>query len=393
MTTLNEKIRAIMEGKSADDKAPSLKDDPKAKKEDEGDDADAKKVAAGDNDVADDNDEFKGDKASDVKLGGKKDKAEVKEDLTSVPALGASLKVPGKDTSAAEDNAKIQKNRPNRLGSKESLKDEIKADPQDDNGDNAKIKKGESNRDPAKKLSSPMGEHMAVLFDGETLSEEFKTKAEAIFEVAVNSVVEEYETQLHEEYQQKLDEAVEVVKGELVEQIDGYLDYVVEQWIKDNAVALESGIKVELVNSFISGMKQVFEDHYIDIPEDKVNVVEEQAGRIEELESEVVSLREETELAITEATVVKCEKIISTLSSGLTAIQGEKFRELAEGVEFESVEEFETKAKTIRESYFKDGNSQDVKPAQKLTEEKETSSTVSDVLKVLQKGQLKFVRG
>ncbi len=360
-----------------------MKEDPESKKaakeEEKGKgpaEEEAKKTSKEDNEIAK----------------GKKETATVKE--SEIPGLNKDLSGEGKDTTAGEDNTKIIKGRSNREDSKGKLTDGIKSDKTDDAGDNARgnltaagaLKTSEKGG----KLTTPMKEHISALFDGETLTEEFITKAEAIFEVALNDLLEERMEQIQEEYQQQLGEAVEEVKGELVEQIDGYLDYVVEQWIDDNAVALESGMKVELVNSFIDGIKNVFQEHYVDIPEDKLDVIEEQATKIEFLESELSSIREEKEIAQKEAIVLRCNEIISDLSEGLTAIETEKFTSLVESVEFETEDEFESKAKTIRESYFKKGSnvdSQDVTKKKEITESKATDDVVAATLNVLQKGK------
>jgi uncharacterized protein CbrC (UPF0167 family) len=220
------------------------------------------------------------------------------------------------------------------------------------------------------------------------LTEDFRVKAEALFEAALSEKSDE----LQEAYQSQLNEAIEEVKGELVEQIDGYLDYVVEQWMKDNAVALESGMKVEMVNSFIDGIKTVFQEHYVDVPEDKIDVVEEQAKEIAELQAEVAALAEEKEQAVSEATLLRCKQIVSSLEEGLTAIQTEKFHALTEDISFENEEEFAAKAKVIRESSFTVSNSQEVTPQAPATQLKESSSNVNAVVAALQKGNLKFAR-
>jgi len=320
---------------------------------------------------------------------GKSDKAEVKEGAT--PDCDSELSGVGKETSKEEDNNKINDGKGRKLGDKFTVKQPIKTDNQDDNGDNAKIKKGLSQREAGHKLSSPQKEHIEVLFDGEDLTEKFKEKAETIFEAAVAYAVEQKDEELQEQYQSQLDEAIEEAKGELVEQIDGYLDYVVEQWLEDNAVALESGVKVELVNSFIEGIKTVFQEHYVEIPEDKIDVIEAQAEQIETLEAEVNALRESYEEATSEKLVIQCEDALVATIKGLTAIEEEKFRSLAENVEFDSIDEFTEKVGIIRDSYFKGINSsQDVtKP---ITEVKKESNTVNAVLETLQKGTLKFVR-
>lgn len=234
-----------------------------------------------------------------------------------------------------------------------------------------------------------------ALFSGEQLSEEFKAKAEAIFEAAVEQVAEAKVQELQEEYQLQLEEAVEEVKGELVEQIDGYLDYVVEEWMQDNAVALESGIKVEMVSSFMENLKSVFEQHYIEVPESKIDVIEEQAKTIEKLQAELDEAQEAADRAIVESMVLKCEAIIAEAKEGLTAIEADKLQSLAENVEFDTEVEFARKVKALKESYFRKGSKLD--EANITTQDsttvitKKTHDDVIAVLKALHQGN-KIVR-
>lgn len=234
-----------------------------------------------------------------------------------------------------------------------------------------------------------------ALFSGEQLSEEFKAKAEAIFEAAVEQVAEAKVQELQEEYQLQLEEAVEAVKGELVEQIDGYLDYVVEEWMQDNAVALESGIKVEMVSSFMENLKSVFEQHYIEVPESKIDVVEEQAKTIEKLQAELDEAQEAADRAIVESMVLKCEAIIAEAKEGLTAIEADKLQSLAENVEFDTEVDFARKVKALKESYFRKGSKLD--EANITTQDsttvitKKTHDDVIAVLKALHQGN-KIVR-
>lgn len=305
----------------------------------------------------------------------------------------------GDDTSGVSGDSKTSKIRAdqkNRLGgtAPEKLAAKVGADKQDDNNDNERGKLSPSAKSASSEkggvFSTPQHESFSALFDGEELTEEFKTKAETIFEAAVAFAIEEKTAQLQEEFQQQVSEAVEEAKGELVEQIDGYLDYVVEQWLQDNAVALESGMKVELVSSFINGMKSVFQEHYIDIPDEKVDVVEEQAKQIAALEEEVQKLQEEKASVESDALLLQCEGVLAGKAEGLTAIEEAKFRSLAGNVEFETIEQFTEKVEIIREQMFK-APSQDAKKEQ-VTESVGKSAMVSATVAALQKGNLKFVR-
>lgn len=316
-----------------------------------------------------------------------------KLDEEGVPGIGKDLSGVGKETSAAEDNAKIEKGKAKKDGETGKLP-EVSGGSSDAKAseETSKIKEKYKSKG-MEKLT--VKEDMVALFDGEELTEAFKQKAEAIFEAAVEHRANEKVQQLQEEYQSNLTEAIDEVKGELVEQIDEYLDHVVEQWMEDNAVALESGIKVEMVSSFMSGMKKLFEDHYIDVPEDKLDIVAEQAKKLETIEAELSTLREEKDLAESKAQMLQCEAEVAKLSEGLTSMETDKFKSLVENVEFDTDEEFASKAKTIRESYFKKGQVVEAEKSQDPTEAvivTEAHDDVAAVLKAIKSGSLKIVR-
>ena len=191
-----------------------------------------------------------------------------------------------------------------------------------------------------------------ALTKDEGLSEDFKAKATTIFEAALKSKVSEMKKKMNASYEEKLKEETEVQKAELVEKVDSYLNYVVEEWMKDNSIAIERGIKGEIAEDFISGLKKLFEDHYIDVPDEKYNVLEDQANKIEELEkklNEQVNKNVEQNKAIGS---LKRQDIIDEMSSGLADTAKEKFNKLAEEVEYSNENDFTTKVATIKEAYF-----------------------------------------
>jgi hypothetical protein len=186
----------------------------------------------------------------------------------------------------------------------------------------------------------------------ESLSEEFKSKAATIFEAALKSKVSEMKKKMNASYEQKLKEESESAKAELVEKVDTYLSYVVEEWMKENQLAVERGIKGEIAEDFIGGLKKLFEDHYIDVPDEKYNVLEDQASKIEDLEKKLnEQIEKNIELNKSNGELVK-QDIIDEAGSELTDTQKEKFNKLAEEVEFSNSEDFKTKVSTIKESYF-----------------------------------------
>ena len=202
-------------------------------------------------------------------------------------------------------------------------------------------------------------EDLAALFGGEELSEEFQTKAKTIFEAAVNSKVATVKEEMSTEYEKTLTEHLESVKTELVERTDAYLEYVSDEWLKENAIEVEHGLKTEMTESFLEGMKSLFEDHYVSIPDDKYDVLESMVNKLDDMEGK---LNEQIEKNISlnkrlgESTA---DGIFRDIAEGLAETQKEKLKTLSEGVEFEGETQYREKLVTLRESYFpKDGKAQ-----------------------------------
>ena len=193
---------------------------------------------------------------------------------------------------------------------------------------------------------------VAALINGESLSEEFKTKAATIFESAVVVRVKEEVARLEEEFESKLAEQVDAITEGLVEKIDGYLDYVVEQWIEQNEIALENGVKGDIMESFITGMRDLFKEHYIEVPEEKYDVIGEMETQIDYLNAkldEQFAANVEMKKSLQEHAR---KDIVSELSEGLADTDSEKFHALVEELSFEDVDTFKVKVQTIRENYF-----------------------------------------
>lgn len=197
-----------------------------------------------------------------------------------------------------------------------------------------------------------ISEDIAALVNGEQLSEEFKAKAATIFEAAVNSRVKAEVASLKEEFDTQLNEQVEEIKEGLIEKVDGYLNYVVEQWMTDNALALENGVKNEIFESFIHGMKNVFEKHYIEIPEERYDVLEQMQEQIHEVKSMLdESVKENIKLKKSIEESHKKSAILE-FTSEMTKVDSEKFSSLAEELVYEDSDSFKKKLQTIKENYF-----------------------------------------
>ncbi|OUV68352.1 MAG: hypothetical protein CBC89_02670 [Euryarchaeota archaeon TMED129] len=193
---------------------------------------------------------------------------------------------------------------------------------------------------------------VAALTEGEELTEEFKEKAKTIFEAAVVSRINEELERMHEDYAKVLEEEIESVKSDLAEKVDEYLTYAVGQWMTKNELAIEHGIKTEMAESMLAGLKQVFVENYIDLPEEKVDVVEEIQAQLDNMETKLnESIEENVELNKSVGTYIK-NGIVTEIAEGLSLAQREKIVALAEAVEFENEESFRAKVSTLRESYF-----------------------------------------
>tara|TARA_B100001057_G_scaffold334783_1_gene335388 strand:+ start:1563 stop:2630 length:1068 start_codon:yes stop_codon:yes gene_type:complete len=198
-------------------------------------------------------------------------------------------------------------------------------------------------------------EDVNALLGGEELSEEFREKAKVIFEAALNSKIREIQEVLEEQYAAKLEEEKEGLKDTLTERVDAYLEYVCQEWMSENELAVEAGLKTEMTESFLSGMKGLFEEHYVTIPEEKYDVLESMVEKLDEMETklnEQIDKNIGLNKRLAESTA---DVIIDQVSEGLASTQKEKLASLAESVEFESEDEYREKLETLKESYFSRG--------------------------------------
>jgi len=266
--------------------------------------------------------------------------------VTKVAHPGQSAKV--EETSSEDKDAVNEGEMPAGLKKYLDKKDDKKSADEDK-------KEDEKEGYKMKKETLDVSDHVEALVAGEAdLSEEFKTKAATVFEAALKSKIKEIAEEMETDYNNKFEDESAKVKAELVEKVDSYLNYVVEEWMKDNEVALERGIKGEIAEDFISGLKKLFEDHYIDVPDDKYNVLEDQASKIEELEKK---LNEEVEknVNLSKDNGEQTRKsIVAETADSLTDVQKEKFAKLTEEIEYSNAEDFKTKVETVKESYFAD---------------------------------------
>jgi len=259
------------------------------------------------------------------------------------------------DDSAKIDAAKAIKGKTTPPATKPSAASSKMEEIEDDDEEVIAEMHGDEAEDKAK-MKAKMKEDVDALFaDDSTISEDFKSKVSTIFEARVEDRISQIEEEVESKYAGMLEEAVDAIRSELTEKVDDYLSYVVEQWMSDNEIAIESGLRSELTEDFITGMRNLFAEHYIDVPAEKVDLIDELASKVEELESKI---NEEIERGIElSKELVESRKIemIHVVTEGLTQTQVEKIRSLAESVEFSTEDEYITKLETIRENYFPSG--------------------------------------
>jgi len=197
-----------------------------------------------------------------------------------------------------------------------------------------------------------MEEDVNALLGGEDLSEEFREKAKTIFEAAINAKVAAVKEEIQAEYDAKLEEGVAEARAELSERVDSYLEYVADEWFTENQLAVETGLKTEMTESFLEGMKSLFEEHYVSIPEEKYDVLHSMVEKLDDMETKLNEQIEKNIGLNKRLAESVADGIFESISDGLAATQKEKLASLAESVEFESEEEYRDKLETLKESYF-----------------------------------------
>lgn len=220
-----------------------------------------------------------------------------------------------------------------------------------------KSRKGKNKKSPVEEEYETEEEYdveedVNALLAGEDLSEEFQEKARTIFEAAIRSKVAEIKEELQSSYEETLIEEIETIKSDLVERVDAYLEYVSDEWVQENALAVEHGLKTEMTESFLSGMKQLFEDHYVTIPEDKYDVIESMVDNLDEMEEKLNEQIQKNVALNRRLAESVADVIFADISEGLALSQKDKLASLAENVEFDGEQNYREKLVTLRESYF-----------------------------------------
>mgnify|MGYP003325178051 CR=1 FL=1 len=219
---------------------------------------------------------------------------------------------------------------------------------------------------------------VAALLEGEELSEEFQSKAKTIFETAIKSKVAEIKEELQESYATALVEELDKIKEGLTERVDGYLEYVADEWMQENALQVEAGLKTEMTESFLEGMKSLFEEHYVTIPEEKYDVLNSMVDKLDEMESKLNEQIDRNVALNRRLAESNADGVFTAVAEGLADTQKEKLATLAENVEFESETDYREKLVTLKESYFPSKTSAPKSTSENLSEEVSTDEVISE---------------
>ena len=219
---------------------------------------------------------------------------------------------------------------------------------------------------------------VAALLQGEELSEEFQNKAKTIFETAIKTKVAEIKEELQESYATALVEELDKIKEGLTERVDSYLEYVADEWIQENALQVEAGLKTEMTESFLEGMKSLFEEHYVTIPEDKYDVLNSMVDKLDEMESKLNEQIDRNVALNRRLAESNADGVFASVAEGLADTQKEKLATLAENVEFESETDYREKLETLKESYFPSKTSAPKSTSENLSEEVSTDEVISE---------------
>ena len=286
----------------------------------------------------------------------------------------AKLKTPGGSLKQVKDvvnkNAKPADPAPSGVKEDEEISDEVIEE--EELTTDEVVAEEETTED----IEVDIEEDVNALFGGEDLSEEFKEKAKLVFETALNSKVAEVQEALEAKYQETLEERISEEKASLSERVDNYLEYVADEWFAENALAIEQGLKTDMTESFLQGMRGLFEEHYVTIPEDKYDVLESMVEKLDDMETKLNEQIEKNIGLNSRLGESVANGILESVSEGLASTQKEKLASLSESVEFESEESYREKLETLRESYFSSRTASPAAKSETLSEGVDNSEGV-----------------
>ena len=286
----------------------------------------------------------------------------------------AKLKTPGGSLKQVKDvvnkNAKPADPAPSGVKEDEEISDEVIEE--EELTTDEVVAEEETTED----IEVDIEEDVNALFGGEDLSEEFKEKAKLVFETALNSKVAEVQEALEAKYQETLEERIAEEKASLSERVDNYLEYVADEWFTENTLAIEQGLKTDMTESFLQGMRGLFEEHYVTIPEDKYDVLESMVEKLDDMETKLNEQIEKNINLNSRLGESVANGILESVSEGLASTQKEKLASLSESVEFESEESYREKLETLRESYFSSKTASPAAKSETLSEGVDNSEGV-----------------
>ena len=286
----------------------------------------------------------------------------------------AKLKTPGGSLKQVKDvvnkNAKPADPAPSGVKEDEEISDEVIEE------EELTTDEVVAEEETAEDIEVDIEEDVNALFGGEDLSEEFKEKAKLVFETALNSKVAEVQEALEAKYQETLEERISEEKASLSERVDNYLEYVADEWFTENTLAIEQGLKTDMTESFLEGMRSLFEEHYVTIPEDKYDVLESMVEKLDDMETKLNEQIEKNINLNSRLGESVANGILESVSEGLASTQKEKLASLSESVEFESEESYREKLETLRESYFSSRTASPAAKSETLSEGVDNSEGV-----------------
>ena len=271
------------------------------------------------------------------------------------------------DEDEDEDEMESKKSKKeSKKSKKEGMPPWLDKDKDDDEDDDEDKEEAKSKKEE-KEIEVDVSEDVSALIDGEELSDEFKTKAATIFEAAIKSKISKIRKQIRDESKKEFEERTEAIQEEMTEKMDEYMNYVVKEWMEENKLAVETGVRNEVTESFISGLKKLFEEHYIDVPAEKEDVFESLVQEVAELETNLDEQTQKHMDTLKELNTYKAKDAFHEVTDGMVDTDIEKMRELIEDVDYESDEQYKEKLNIIKNSYFKSDK--------KLDDNKKTAGT------------------
>jgi hypothetical protein len=306
--------------------------------------------------------------------------AQVRDVVNAKASAAESMK--GVKEETEEDEDLVDEEDEEDVVSEGSHEDEDEDEEEDPKPKKGKKSPKEEDDEDEMKEEYDIEEDVNALLAGEELSEEFQEKARTIFEAAIRSKVAEIKEELQASYEEALVEEIQVIKEGLVDRVDAYLEYVADEWVSENALAVEHGLKTEMTESFLQGMKGLFEDHYVTIPEDRYDVIESMVDKLDEMEGKLNEQIERNVALNKRLAESVADVIFADVAEGLALSQKDKLASLAENVEFDSEANYREKLVTLRESYFPSNAGTQKEVTENLSEEVDYSnaSQVSGVM-------------